>query len=99
MLRSVGRQGLRRRQAPECPRLRNRRCQCGPVSGARDSIRALGEELTIDRTELDDARWFTRAEIADALSGADGAAFQPPPRFAIARTLLERWLDEARGHP
>ena len=54
--------------------------------------RALGAELTIDRTELDDARWFTREEIAAALKGDPDAAFQPPPRFAIARTLLEHWL-------
>ena len=54
--------------------------------------RALGDELTIDRTELDDARWFTREEVAAALEGDPDAAFQPPPRFAIARTLLEHWL-------
>jgi len=54
--------------------------------------RALGQELTIDRTELDDARWFTREEIAAALAGDPDATFQPPPRFAIARTLLEHWL-------
>lgn len=56
------------------------------------SARALAGDLTIDTAELDDARWFTRAEVAAALSGADDAPFQPPPRFAIARTLLERWL-------
>jgi NAD+ diphosphatase len=54
--------------------------------------RALGDELTIDFTELDDARWFTREEIAAALAGDANAAFQAPPRFAIARTLLEHWL-------
>lgn len=54
--------------------------------------RALGGDLTIDRTELDDARWFTREEIAAALKGEPDAAFQPPPRFAIARTLLDHWL-------
>jgi NAD+ diphosphatase len=54
--------------------------------------RALGPELTIDTTELDDARWFTRSEIEAALAGDPQAAFQPPPRFAIARTLLEHWL-------
>ena len=54
--------------------------------------RAVGDELTIDRTELDDARWFTREEIAAALKGDPDAAFQPPPRFAIARTLLDHWL-------
>jgi NAD+ diphosphatase len=54
--------------------------------------RALVDELTIDRTELDDARWFTREEIAAALKGDPDAPFQPPPRFAIARTLLDHWL-------
>ena len=54
--------------------------------------RALGDALTIDTTELDDARWFTREDIAVALAGDPAAAFQAPPRFAIARTLLEHWL-------
>lgn len=53
---------------------------------------ALGDALTIDRTELDDARWFTRKEIAAALAHEPDAMFLPPPRFAIARTLLEHWL-------
>jgi NAD+ diphosphatase len=54
--------------------------------------RALGSDLTIDTTELDDARWFTRDEIVAALAGHPDATFQPPPRFAIARTLLEQRL-------
>jgi NAD+ diphosphatase len=56
------------------------------------SARAEGRELTIDHTELDDARWFSRDAIAAALAGAPDAAFRPPPKAAIARTLLERWL-------
>jgi NAD+ diphosphatase len=54
--------------------------------------RALASDLVIDTTELDDARWFTRSEIEAALDGDPQAAFQAPPRFAIARTLLEHWL-------
>jgi NAD+ diphosphatase len=54
---------------------------------------ALGDALTIDTTELDDARWFTRPEVAAALAGEADAAFLSPPPFAIARTLLEHWLD------
>ena len=54
--------------------------------------RALGDALTIDLTELDDARWFTRDEIAAALADEPDAPFQPPPHFAIARTLLDHWL-------
>lgn len=53
---------------------------------------AESDELTIDMTELEDARWFTRDEVASSLSGAAEAPFQPPPKSAIARTLLERWL-------
>ena len=56
------------------------------------TARALDDKLTIDTTELDDARWFTREEVAAALAGAPGAAFLPPPPYAIARTLLEHWL-------
>lgn len=55
-------------------------------------VRALGDELTIDTTELDDARWFTRAEVEAAIAGAPHAPFLPPPHCAIARTLLESWL-------
>ena len=54
---------------------------------------AQSDSLTIDTTELDDARWFTRDEVGAALAGDPAATFLPPPRFAIARTLLERWLD------
>lgn len=54
--------------------------------------RALGDDLTVDSNELDDARWFDRDQVAAALAGEENAAFLPPPRFAIARTLLEHWL-------
>jgi NAD+ diphosphatase len=48
--------------------------------------------LKIDTAELEDARWFPREEIAAAFEGGPDAPFQPPPKAAIARTLLERWL-------
>jgi len=56
------------------------------------TARALDDKLTIDTTELEDARWFTRAEVAAALAEDREAAFIAPPNFAIARTLLEHWL-------
>ena len=56
---------------------------------------ALGDSLTIDHEELDDARWFTRDQVTDALSGSPDSAFIAPPRFAIARTLLDHWLGDA----
>lgn len=54
--------------------------------------RALAPELTIDTAELEDARWFSREEVAAAIADPDAGPFQPPLHFAIARTLLERWL-------
>lgn len=53
---------------------------------------ALSDQLTIDFTELDDARWFSRAEVEQAMAGTRNALFLPPPRHAIACTLLEHWL-------
>jgi NAD+ diphosphatase len=51
-------------------------------------------ELAIDKTEIEDARWFTRAEVAEALAnGRDSASFLPPPPQAIARHLLRWWLE------
>jgi NAD+ diphosphatase len=54
--------------------------------------KAADDKLTIDFAELDDARWFSRAEVEAALNNGSDASFIPPPRFAIARTLIERWV-------
>ncbi len=52
--------------------------------------------LTIDHNELDDARWFTRAEVVDAMAASErgelGEAFGAPPRHAVAWHLLDWWL-------
>ena len=51
------------------------------------------DALTIDTTELEDARWFTRAEAMGAQAeGREGQAFIAPPRHAVAWHLLDRWL-------
>lgn len=55
---------------------------------------ALSDELTIDRTELDEAGWFTRAEVSAAMAGDDSAPFIAPPPQAIAHHLLQWWLDQ-----
>ena len=49
--------------------------------------------LTIDETELEDARWFTRADVAAAIADEPGAAFQAPPKMAVANTLMRWWLE------
>ncbi|MBV1689183.1 NAD(+) diphosphatase [Novosphingobium sp. G106] len=55
--------------------------------------------VVVDKTELDDARWFTRAEVEDAMQALErnegGSAFRAPPRTAVANALLRWWV--ARG--
>ena len=54
---------------------------------------ALDDALTIDHTELEEAGWFTRDEVAAALRGEDDARFIAPPPQAIARHLLQWWME------
>lgn len=53
--------------------------------------------ITIDTTELDDARWFSRADVVEALEavarGGSGSAFGAPPPTAIAHLLLRWWVE------
>lgn len=55
---------------------------------------AISPELTIDTTELDEADWFTRAEVTEAMSGNEDARFIAPPPFAIAHHLVKWWLEQ-----
>ena len=51
-------------------------------------------DLRIDKTEIEDARWFTRDEVAEAIAaGAESTSFVPPPRQAIAHHMLQWWLE------
>ena len=55
---------------------------------------ADAREIVIDTIEIEDARWFTRAEVTEALRhGQDSASFIPPPRHAIAHYMLEWWIE------
>lgn len=55
------------------------------------------DAITIDETELEDVRWFTRDEVIDALEaigrGESGKAFGAPPAHAIAHVLMRWWVD------
>ena len=56
--------------------------------------------ISCDDNELEDARWFTRAEVTAAMARdlgwgdpiPEALAFAPPPRHAIAWHLLAHWL-------
>lgn len=47
------------------------------------------DSITLDTTELAEARWFSRADVAAALAG-EGPFIAPPPQ-AIAHHLLNWW--------
>lgn len=53
--------------------------------------------ITIDTTELDDARWFSRADVIEAVEavsrGDTGRAFGAPRAGAIAHHLLRWWIE------
>ncbi|MCK9248276.1 MAG: NAD(+) diphosphatase [Solirubrobacteraceae bacterium] len=60
----------------------------------------LDGDIAGEDDELEDARWFTRDEVADAARGDDswddppaGEGLLLPPRSAIARRLVEDWLE------
>lgn len=57
---------------------------------------ALSEEITIDQVELEDVRWFSRAEVRDAIDGKPGPLFVPPP-FAIANHLMRAWVESGEN--
>jgi NAD+ diphosphatase len=50
-----------------------------------------GEPLDVGKDELDDARWFSRADIADAVR----SGLLLPPPVSIARHLVDAWLTES----
>ncbi|MBE3637225.1 NAD(+) diphosphatase [Mangrovicoccus algicola] len=52
---------------------------------------ALDEEITLDPEELEDARWISREELAQAFRGAH-PLIAPARPGAIARAVLDHWL-------
>ncbi len=63
------------------------------------TARALNEDIVIDRTELEDARWFERAEATLMIRREHPQGLAGPHPFAIAHHLLGRWVHEAEGNP
>lgn len=55
---------------------------------------ALSREIVIDRDELEDCRWFSRAEARAMIEQRHERGLFAPNPFAIAHTLLEHWLNE-----
>jgi NAD+ diphosphatase len=54
---------------------------------------ALTREIVIDRSELDDARWFGREEVATMLLRSHPEGFSTPPEVAIAYHIIRAWVE------
>jgi NAD+ diphosphatase len=58
---------------------------------------ALTTELKVDRSELEDARWFTREECALMLLRRHPDGLGTPPPVAIAHHIIRAWVEEGDG--
>jgi NAD+ diphosphatase len=58
---------------------------------------ALSDEITIDRTELADARWFSREEAAQMLAREHPEGFTAPVAVAIAYHIIRAWVEDGDG--
>ena len=58
------------------------------------TARATNEHIIVDHMELEDARWFTRAEATLMIKREHPDGLAGPHPFAIAHHLLGRWLHE-----
>jgi NAD+ diphosphatase len=55
---------------------------------------AITDDIVIDRTELEDARWFDKDEVAAMLVRQHDGGLTAPPPVAIAYHILRAWLDD-----
>jgi len=59
--------------------------------------RAENADITVDRSELEDARWFTREETAAMFRGEHPEKISIPPPIAIAHHIIRAWVEEGDG--
>ena len=56
--------------------------------------RATNTDIVVDRTELEDARWFTRDEVALMFVGQHPEGINIPPPIAIAHHIIRAWVED-----
>jgi NAD+ diphosphatase len=56
------------------------------------TARATNEDIVVDHSELEDARWFSRAEATLMIKREHPDGLAGPHPFAIAHHLLGRWV-------
>ncbi len=55
---------------------------------------AISRDIVIDRTELEDARWFSREETAAMLVRRHPQGLITPPPSAIAHHIIRAWVED-----
>ena len=58
---------------------------------------ALSGEIAVDRTELEDARWFARDEVVSMLLRKHPDGLSTPPPVAIAHHIIRAWAEGEYG--
>lgn len=54
---------------------------------------AVSRDIIRDETELEDCRWFPRAEVRQMLAGSHPQGFKAPQPVAIAHHLIRYWVE------
>mgnify|MGYP001369300545 CR=1 FL=1 len=57
-------------------------------------IEAQSDELNIDYHELEEAMWVSKSDVNAVFTGDTDKSFLLPPKIAIARNLLEHWVND-----
>lgn len=60
---------------------------------------ALSRTITVDKTELEDARWFDREQVIAMLLRRHPEGLAVPPPIAIAYHIIRAWVEETPRAP
>jgi NAD+ diphosphatase len=58
---------------------------------------ALTHDIVVDRAELEDARWFSKAEVETMLARRHPQGLTTPPPVAIAHHIIRAWVEDEFG--
>ena len=58
---------------------------------------ALTKNIVVDKTELEDARWFDSEEVAAMLMRKHPQGLTTPPPVAIAHHIIRAWIEDEAG--
>ncbi|KAI4882822.1 hypothetical protein NFI96_025048 [Prochilodus magdalenae] len=53
---------------------------------------AVSTDIKVDENEIEEARWFTRQQVIDAIAKSKQAVFTMAPKQAIAHHLVKHWI-------